>query len=384
MSNLETANKTVVVAMSGGVDSSTTAALLVERGYRVIGLMMRLWSEGGDGDERFANNRCCSPEAVADARGVCQNLGIPFYLLNFEADFKTHVVDFFLDGYARGVTPNPCLQCNRRVKFGALLEKARGLGADYLATGHYARVRERGGVFELLKGSDPKKDQSYALSVLNQEQLSRALFPLGEFTKEETRAMARRFGLRVAEKHESQDLCFIADGEYRNFLRRNIPAALVPGDIVDTRGKVIGKHEGRAFYTIGQRKGLGGAVGRRDRDPQRPEPRYVIVLDAGRNAVVVGRAEELGKRVLVAGAVNWIAGSAPRDEIRVTAKIRYRASQAAATVYLHPSPPLSSTEEGANVRVVFDQPLRDIAPGQAVVFYDGDVCLGGGIIETSE
>jgi tRNA-uridine 2-sulfurtransferase len=369
-------NKPTVVAMSGGVDSSTTAALLVERGYNVIGLMMRLWSEGGDGDDRLATNRCCSPEAVADARGVCQKLGIPFYLLNFEADFKTHVVDYFLDGYARGVTPNPCLQCNRMVKFGALLDKARALGADYLATGHYARVRERDGKFELLKGIDPKKDQSYALHILNQEQLSRAMFPLGEFTKDETREMARRFGLRVAEKRESQDLCFIADGEYRNFLRRNIPNSLVPGEIVDTRDHVVGKHQGLALYTIGQRKGLGVAIG---------EPLFVLALDAARNVVVVGRAEELGKRELIAGAVNWSAGSTPRDEIRVTAKIRYRAAEAPATVI--PFPLLSKAGEGRDrgdrARVVFDQPLRDITPGQAVVFYDGEVCLGGGVIETS-
>jgi tRNA-specific 2-thiouridylase len=355
--------KTVVVAMSGGVDSSTTAALLVERGYRVIGLMMRLWSESGEGDNRFANNRCCSPEAVSDARGVCQALGIPFYLLNFEDVFKKHVVDFFLDGYARGVTPNPCLQCNRKVKFGELLDRALALGADYLATGHYARVRESNGMFQLLKGVDPNKDQSYALSVLNQSQLARALFPLGEHAKSETREMARRFGLRVAEKHESQDLCFISDGDYRSFLKRNTPSVLRAGEVVDTRGNVLGQHEGLAMYTIGQRKGLGIATG---------QPMYVVGLDAVQNRVVVGKAAELGKRELVAGGMNWIAGEPPRGEIRVMAKIRYRATETAATAI-----PL----DGARARVVLHQPLRDITPGQAVVLYDGDVCLGGGIIE---
>ncbi len=364
--------KTVVVAMSGGVDSSTTAALLVERGYNVIGMMMRLWAESSapdgqaaDDDERFASNRCCSPAAVADARGVCQTLGIPFYLLNFEAPFKAYVVDFFLNGYAQGVTPNPCLQCNRQVKFGALLEKATALGADLLATGHYARVRESGGKFELLKGLDANKDQSYALSILSQEQLSHALFPLGEHTKDETRALARRFGLRVADKHESQDLCFISDGHYRGFLQRSLPSdspALVPGDIVDTHGNVLGHHQGLANYTIGQRKGLGFAVG---------EPLYVLSLDVARNAIVVGRAEELGRRALIAESVNWIAGSAPDHPLDVTVKIRYRARELPAHVT-----PL----DASRARVEFAQPLRDITPGQAVVFYDGELCLGGGII----
>jgi len=320
------ANKTVVVAMSGGVDSSVTAALLVERGYDVIGMMMRLWSEPAalippvlaEGAPLEGDNRCCSPEAVADARGVCQKLGIPFYLLNFEADFKKYVVDFFIASYVRGATPNPCLQCNRMVKFGVLLDKARALGADYLATGHYARVRKRDTRFELLRGVDEHKDQSYALSMLSQDQLAHSLFPLGEFTKAETREIAHRFGLRVAEKHESQDLCFVADGNYRNFLRRQIAnhtsteTGLVPGEIVDQDGHILGSHKGLADFTIGQRKGLGIAIG---------EPLFVVALDMTHNRVVVGPSEALGRRELVAEAVNWIAGDPPEAPIRVTAKM---------------------------------------------------------------
>ncbi len=356
----------VAVAMSGGVDSSTVAALLVERGYDVVGLMMRMWAETGDGG--LLPNKCCSPAAVADARGVCQKLDIPFYLLNVEEEFKARVVDFFIEGYARGVTPNPCLECNRQVKFGTLLAKARALGADYLATGHYARIRQTAqGEFELLKGVDTRKDQSYALCRLTQEQLSHTQFPLGEFTKEETRERARKFGLRVSEKEESQDLCFIADGNYRNFLKRNIPDKLAPGPILDTSGHQLGTHEGLPFYTIGQRKGLGLAVG---------EPLYVLALDPARNAVIVGRAEELGRRELFAREVNWISPRVPTGPLRATAKIRYRASEAPATVV-----PLPLREgEGLKVSVTFEQPLRDITPGQAVVFYQDEVCLGGGII----
>jgi tRNA-specific 2-thiouridylase len=356
---------TVVVAMSGGVDSSTVAALLVERGYRVIGIMLRLWSEPQPisiHTPAVTENRCCSPASVADARAVCAKLGIPFYLLNFEDDFKTHVVDYFVTEYARGVTPNPCLRCNRALKFGVLLDKARALGADYLATGHYARVRMRAGKFELLRGRDRSKDQSYALCLLTQEQLARVMFPLGEFTKDETRALARQFDLRVSEKAESQDLCFVTTGDYRKFLRRHAPHAFVPGDIVDTRGNVLGRHQGLANYTIGQRKGLGIAVG---------EPLFVVALDVEHNRVIVGHADELGRTELVADAVNWIAGTPPPAETRVTAKIRYRANEVPARVT-----PLDATR----ARVVFDAPLRDITPGQAVVFYDGEVCLGGGTI----
>lgn len=351
----------VAVAMSGGVDSSTTAALLVERGYEVVGLMMRMWSEEGDG---LLPNKCCSPEAVADARGVCQRLGIPFYLLNVEAEFKARVVDFFADGYAGGITPNPCLQCNRHVKFGTLLSKARALGAEFLATGHYARIQTNGrGEFELHKGVDPKKDQSYALHILSQAQLAHSMFPLGELTKQETRELAKKFGLRVAAKDDSQDLCFIADGNYRNFMRRNRPDSLAPGPILDTNGNRLGTHTGLPDYTIGQRKGLGIAAG---------EALYVTALDGARNALIVGRAEDLGKRELVAHNVNWIPPRRERElPFRANVKIRYRSIE-------HPAM-LVGMENGA-VRVEFDTPLRDITPGQAAVFYDGDTCLGGGII----
>jgi tRNA-specific 2-thiouridylase len=349
----------VVVAMSGGVDSSTAAALLVEEGYKVVGVMMRLWAEEGQG---AATNRCCSPEAVEDARHVCQILDIPFYLINCERDFKHRVVDYFIGEYASGRTPNPCLACNRHIKFGVLLRRALSLDAQYLATGHYARIRRANGHCQLLKGVDRRKDQSYALYMLSQEQLAHLLFPLGDYTKDEVRAIALERGLPMAEKAESQDLCFVHGNDYRRFLHTHAPQTIKPGPIVDTAGRVIGQHKGLPFYTIGQREGMGIAA---------PEALYVLEMDAARNTIVAGTRAELGRRELIAHQVSFVSGEAPESPVRVTAKIRYKAVEAKATLTL--------VDENT-VALTFDEPQRDITPGQGAVFYQGEVILGGGII----
>ena len=276
----------VAVAMSGGVDSSVAAALLVEQGYRVIGIMLRLWSEPGCEDL----NRCCTPQAMSLARQVAAHLGIPFYVLDAKQPFRATVVEAFFEGYARGVTPNPCLVCNRRIRWGFLLEHARALGAERFATGHYARLRRLpDGTVQLLKGRDAAKDQSYVLAMLSQEQLQRTLLPIGEYTKAEVRALAERFGLPVAQRPDSQDLCFLAGQDYRDFLARHRPDTLRPGPILTPDGQEIGRHRGLAFYTIGQRKGLGLAA---------PRPLYVLDKDPARNALIVGPAEALGRRAL--------------------------------------------------------------------------------------
>lgn len=349
----------VVVAMSGGVDSSVAAALLVEQGYQVIGMMLRLWSEPG----KESHNRCCTPDSMALARRVAAKLGIPFYAVDAQDVFHDQVVKTFIDGYAQAITPNPCLVCNRHIRWEYLLNRALAMGAEYMATGHYTRLRrDETGRVQILRGIDSSKDQSYVLHVLGQEQLCHALFPLGDYTKKEIRQLARDFDLPVADRGDSQDLCFLGEGDYREFLLRNAPQVADPGPVMTRDGEILGQHQGLAFYTIGQRKGLGISA---------PQPLYVLDKDSSRKALIVGRREELGEDDLLTKNTNWITGERPTGPFRAEVKIRYQAREACALVT-----PLG--EGGA--QVVFDEPVRDITPGQAAVFYDGEILLGGGII----
>jgi tRNA-specific 2-thiouridylase len=349
----------VVVAMSGGVDSSVAAALLKQQGYDVTGMMLRLWSEAG----KEESNRCCSPDSMAQARRVAAILDIPFYAIDVKELFRSTVVQSFLDGYAQGLTPNPCLVCNRLIKWGVLLDHAVALGADYLATGHYARKRTTGdGREELLRAVDHSKDQTYVLHVLTQERLGRALFPVGEYPKSEIRNLARNFNLPTATRSDSQDLCFLAGEDYRDFIRRNAPQIAHPGPILTRLGKTLGEHQGLAYYTIGQRKGL---------SIPSTVPLYVLAKDAITNTLTVGVEAELGSSRLTAQAVNWIAGEAPGEPLHLQVKTRYTAREAWAMVM-----PL----EGDRVDVCFEEPQRDLTPGQAAVFYEGDIVLGGGLI----
>ncbi len=351
----------VVVAMSGGVDSSVAAALLVEQGYEVIGMMMRLWSEESAGPATPAN-RCCTPDQMADARRVADKLGISFYVADVRQHFRQAIVQFFLDEHETGRTPNPCVECNRQIRFTYLLDRALAMDADYLATGHYARIEHTPEGYILMQGQDLHKDQSYVLHTLRQEQLAHVLFPISGYTKDEVREIARRFGLPVASKQESQDLCFLSDGDYRRFIRDNSIQIHQPGPILDQDGRELGQHQGLPFYTIGQRKGLGIAAA---------EPLFVLRKDAARNALVVGPRESLGVHELVADGVNWISGTPPAYPITTQIKIRYKATPIPATVT-----PL----DGGRVHVQFDEPAFGVTPGQAAVFYDGPVCLGGGLI----
>jgi len=353
----------VVVAMSGGVDSSVAAALLREQGYEVIGMMLRLWSENGAEQA----NRCCTPESMEVARRVAAKLNIPFYAIDARQPFREIVVQSFLDGYQSGVTPNPCLVCNQRIRWGFLLEQARLFGANALATGHYARLQRletsSGVRFSLLRAVDRAKDQSYVLHRLNQQQLRQTMFPIGDYTKDQVRQLAADFNLKISNRPESQDLCFLAGGDYRDFLARYLPEVLRPGAILNPEGVQIGEHRGLAFYTVGQRKGLGIAS---------PEPLYVLRKDIENNALIVGRADEPGREVFFVHQVNWIDGAPPATEARAQVRLRYRGQETGATIL-----PL----EGQRALVRLDYPRRDITPGQAAVFYDQELCLGGGLIE---
>ena len=351
----------VAVAMSGGVDSSVAAALLREQGHEMFGLMLRLWNEPSQNGKR--HNRCCTPDAVNRAEKVAAMLDIPFYVLDARKVFHQSVVQFFLDGYAAGVTPNPCLECNRHIRWGYLLSKALGMGATHLASGHYARVRKQGEKYQLRRGQDTQKDQSYALSMLGQRELSRTIFPIGALTKMETRSLARQFKLPVTDYPESQDLCFLANNNYRDFVRRHSPESLNPGPIVNRDGNCIGQHSGLPLYTIGQRKGIG--ISSR-------EPLYVLDKDCSSNNLVVGSRTELGSYRLRAGDVNWTSGNPPSTALRALEQIRYGS---------RPSPARLTPVGTDTVDVEFDLEMRDITPGQAAVFYQGDVCIGGGEIQ---
>jgi tRNA-uridine 2-sulfurtransferase len=362
----------VVVAMSGGVDSSVAAALLVEQGYDVVGIMLRLWAEeGDDGLGQPNSNRCCAPEAVADARAIAKMLGIPFYDIHAEQVFKQRVVDTWVNAYADATTPNPCFNCNRSIRFGFLMQRALALGASYMATGHYARViapvaGAASPVFKLRKGADAHKDQSYVLHVLGQKDLARAMFPCGGYVKADVRELARRFNLPTAERAESQDLCFLTQGDYRGFLARQMPEVAKPGPIVTAAGVEIGQHDGLPFYTVGQRRGLKLHAQSTD-----AEPLYVLKLDAARNALVVGTLAALGASAAFVGAMHYCDDLAPSAPLRCTAKIRYKAKEAAGV--LTPLP-------NGSAEFVFDEPQRDITPGQGLVCYLGDVVVGGGVI----
>jgi tRNA-specific 2-thiouridylase len=357
----------IVVGMSGGVDSSVAAALLVEQGSDVVGVTMRVWPRQQTEEPTRRFGSCCGTEAVEDARQVARALGIPHYLLSMDEEFNQKVIGRFVESYGNGHTPIPCLSCNSNLKFGSLLGRARAWDAVAVATGHYARVaRDRAaGRHLLLRARDPRKDQTDFLWPLTQAQLAAARFPIGELTKDEVRAQARRLGLVTADKPESQDICFVPDRDYRAFLRRRAPTVFRPGAVVDRLGNRLGAHAGIAGFTVGQKRGLGLATGR---------PLYVIDLDSERDTITIGEAVDLERDRLVATAANFIACAPPSAPLRVTAKIRHSHQPAPATV---------RALDGDRAEVVFDAPQRAVSPGQSVVFYDGDVVVGGGVIARS-
>jgi tRNA-specific 2-thiouridylase len=343
--------------MSGGVDSSVAAALLKKEGWQVIGVMLRLWSDPG------TLNRCCAPDAVIEARNIASQLEIPFYVVDAKDAFYDAVVEPFIDGYASGLTPNPCLRCNRLIRWTFLRSRAKALGADRIATGHYARTKVLpNGTVQLLKNPDTEKDQSYFLHLLTQEDLRNTVFPLAELSKTEVRSLARELALPVADRPDSQDLCFVGQGDYRDFLRERLPSAVRPGPILNQDGEQLGEHTGLADYTIGQRKGLGIAG---------PEPYFVVQKDIKDNALVVGFKAGLGSKAFFTHTINWIAGSPPAEPFPAEIKIRYKSRAV---------PGLVTPLPGHKAGIILEEPLPDITPGQAGVFYQGQICLGGGTI----
>lgn len=358
--NLQNSKKKVLIAMSGGVDSSVSAALLKEQGYEVIGATMQIWQTK---EEEERENGCCSLTAVNDARRVADKLDIPYYVLNFRDIFKEKVIDYFVKEYTAGRTPNPCIVCNKEVKFEALLDKAISMGLDYIATGHYAQIEFKDGRYLLKKAASEAKDQTYALYNLTQAQLAKTIFPVGGYEKEKIREIAEKYDLGVASKPDSQEICFVEDNDYGKFISEHTASEILPGDIVDTEGNVLGKHNGIFNYTVGQRKGLGIASN---------SPLYVIEIDIEKNQVVVGNDNDTFEDRLIARDLNWISIDTLEEEMSVEAKVRYGAKEAPATIK-----PL----DDGTVEVIFDIPQRAITPGQAVVFYDGDYVVGGGVIE---
>lgn len=356
--------KRVAVGMSGGVDSSVAAYLLKEEGYDVIGVTMQIWQDE-DADIIAENGGCCGFLAVEDARQAADMLNIPHYVLNFKKEFKENVIDYFMDAYIHARTPNPCIACNRYVKWEALLKRAMEIGCDYIATGHYARVvKLENGRFVLKKSVTAAKDQTYALYNLTQEQLSKTLMPVGEYTKEEIRSIAGAIGLRVADKPDSQEICFIPDHDYAGYIERESGKSFAQGNFVDMEGRILGTHKGIIHYTIGQRKGLGISLGK---------PAFVVEIRPDTNEVVIGTNEDTFHRELLADQLNFMSVSHFDDGMRVNAKIRYSHRGAPCKIKM---------VDASTVRCIFDEPVRAITPGQAVVFYDGDIVAGGGTIKS--